>query len=186
MSPEPFTNNFQLTDTCVKNGGAHFFVEIASREFMDNLTSLLKNYSSSALNEDVRSKMLELIQSWAVAAESRPNASYIVEIYRTLQREGFNFPPRQEVASSMFDSNAVSLICSYPLNVVPNIARSLQSGQTRTFASDAERSSLSRTANTIVEIAAMSSVGLAPANQSPFHTLASLRLYASTMGAMQN
>ncbi|KAF2148861.1 ubiquitin binding protein [Myriangium duriaei CBS 260.36] len=95
-----------LTDTCVKNGGSHFFSEIASREFMDNLTSLLKNYSSASLNDEVRQRMLELIQSWAVAAESRPNAGYIVEIYRGLQREGFTFPPREEIASSMFDSNA--------------------------------------------------------------------------------
>ncbi|KAF4549751.1 VPS27-like protein [Elsinoe fawcettii] len=95
-----------LTDTCVKNGGTHFFVEIASREFMDNLTSLLRNHSSAALNDDVRQKILELTQSWAIAAESRPNAGYILEVYRTLQREGFHFPPRQEVAASMFDSNA--------------------------------------------------------------------------------
>ncbi|KAG8625035.1 hypothetical protein KVT40_006786 [Elsinoe batatas] len=95
-----------LTDTCVKNGGSHFFVEIASREFMDNLTSLLRNHSSAALNDEVRQKILELTQAWAIAAEQRPNAGYILEIYRTLQREGFHFPPRQEVAASMFDSNA--------------------------------------------------------------------------------
>lgn len=98
----------QLTDTCVKNGGSHFFTEVASREFMDSITSLLRNHSSAALNDDVRRKILELTQSWAIAAESRPNAGYILEIYRTLQREGYHFPPREEVASSMFDSNAVS------------------------------------------------------------------------------
>ena len=74
---------------------------------MDSMTSLIKNYGSQSLNEDVRQKILELIQNWATAAESRPSAGYIVEVYRQLQREGINFPPRQEVASSMFDSNAV-------------------------------------------------------------------------------
>ena len=82
--------------------------EIASREFIDNLTSLFKSFGLEPTNEDVRSKILELIQAWAAAAEGRYNLIYISETYKTLQREGYRFPPRQDMASSMFDSSAVS------------------------------------------------------------------------------
>ncbi|KAI0075927.1 ubiquitin binding protein [Panus rudis PR-1116 ss-1] len=92
-----------LTDICIKNGGDPFLVEVASREFMDNLVSILK---MPALNHDVKNKILRLVQNWAIAFEGKPQLSYVGEVYKTLQREGFNFPPRDPavVSSAMVDT----------------------------------------------------------------------------------
>ena len=75
---------------------------------MDNLVSLLQAVGPVAVNADVKGKILELIQSWAGATENRHDLGYLGEVYKTLQREGDQCPPRVTVASSMIDSSAVS------------------------------------------------------------------------------
>ncbi|GAK66176.1 ubiquitin binding protein [Moesziomyces antarcticus] len=82
-----------LTDICIKNGGDHFLQEVASREFMDNLVSVLRN--PAGVNHDVKAKALGLIQNWSQIAQAKPaQMAYIIDIYRQLKSDSaFDFPP---------------------------------------------------------------------------------------------
>ncbi|KAK9455240.1 hypothetical protein V1511DRAFT_521661 [Dipodascopsis uninucleata] len=95
----------KLVDTCVKNGGFHFLVEIASREFMDNLVSILKN--PTGVNPDVKTQMLELIQTWSSVFEGQMQLAYVTTIYNELKKEGFEFPSKPtQVSTTFIDSSA--------------------------------------------------------------------------------
>ncbi|KAJ7451084.1 vacuolar sorting-associated protein Vps27 [Mycena latifolia] len=92
-----------LTDICIKNGGDLFLAEVASREFMDNLVSILK---IPILNVDVKNNILRLVQNWSIAFEGKPTLSYVGQVYKTLTTEGFKFPPKDlaVVNSAMVDT----------------------------------------------------------------------------------
>lgn len=52
---------------------------------------------AKAMNQDVKQKVLRLVQNWAVAFESKPTLAYAGEVYRQLQREGADFLPGETV-----------------------------------------------------------------------------------------
>ncbi|KAF8972570.1 hypothetical protein BDZ97DRAFT_1901128 [Flammula alnicola] len=81
--------NVQLL--ALSNGGDLFLAEVASREFMDNLVSILK---MPALNHDVKQTILRLVQNWSVAFEGKPTLNYVGQVYKTLTNEGYKFPPK--------------------------------------------------------------------------------------------
>ena len=151
---------------------------------MDNLVSLLKAVGPGAVNAEVRNKILELIQSWATATEGRYELNYIGEVYKTLQRERFVFPPRVSVSSSMIDSSAVGFTC-YVLRMMLTIA-SLPNGLIPTFACDAEPHLHSRTESIIAATAEVASINSARPNHFRCHTSVSFNPYGSTTAAMRS
>ncbi|KAF9358953.1 Vacuolar protein-sorting-associated protein 27 [Mortierella sp. NVP85] len=93
-----------LTDVCVKNGGHHFLVEVASRDFVDNLVSILK--ASSGCNYEVKNRILALIQSWGILFRGKRGLGYVCDTYMILQQEGFPFPPKDNVGSAIVETEA--------------------------------------------------------------------------------
>ena len=73
----------------MKNGGDHFLVEIASREFMDNLVSILKIPN---LHREVSGKILRYIQNWSLAFGQKPHLNYVGQVYKQLKNEGASTP----------------------------------------------------------------------------------------------
>ncbi|KAJ3127258.1 Vacuolar protein-sorting-associated protein 27, partial [Physocladia obscura] len=94
----------KLLDTCAKNSGSHFLVEVATRDFMDSLVAIGGALNMATL--DVRKAALALIQTWGLSFKGKPELSYACEVYESLKREGVPFPAveQAEVSSIMVDT----------------------------------------------------------------------------------
>ncbi|KAM6905093.1 TOM1-like protein 2 isoform 2-T2 [Xenentodon cancila] len=80
-----------VLETCVKNCGHRFHVQVANRDFIDGV--LVKIISPKANPPTiVQDKVLSLIQSWADAFRSSPDLTGVVHIYEELKRKGIEFP----------------------------------------------------------------------------------------------
>lgn len=123
---------------------------------MDNLVSILK---MPALNHDVKTKILRLIQNWALTFEGKPALGYVGEIYRTLQREGMSSVIVSCSASDISVKASRSPLETLPRPVPPWWTRRRhRSGLTPMFAYGVAPLSPSRTASTIVGTAVKSSI----------------------------
>ncbi|CAO3663492.1 unnamed protein product [Rhizopus microsporus] len=71
---------------------------------MEEVTHVLK----TASNQDVKHKVLYLVQTWGIAAKGNPSLSYITGTYSLLKAEGYAFPPVTEKIDSIFLETAVA------------------------------------------------------------------------------
>ncbi|XP_034045386.1 TOM1-like protein 2 isoform X4 [Thalassophryne amazonica] len=80
-----------VLETCVKNCGHRFHVQVANRDFIDGV--MVKIISPKANPPTiVQDKVLSLIQAWADAFRSSPDLTGVVHIYEELKRKGIEFP----------------------------------------------------------------------------------------------
>ncbi|KAG7243577.1 hypothetical protein INR49_011134 [Caranx melampygus] len=80
-----------VLETCVKNCGHRFHVQVANRDFIDGV--LVKIISPKTNPPTiVQDKVLSLIQAWADAFRSSPDLTGVVHIYEELKRKGIEFP----------------------------------------------------------------------------------------------
>lgn len=97
----------QLTDVCIKNGGSHFLVEIASREFVDPLMAIARNDDA---NPEVQQRVLGLLQQWAVAFAGQLQLQQMENAVTQLKSEGVSFPSASHdnaaVTSTFIDTKA--------------------------------------------------------------------------------
>jgi hypothetical protein len=110
----------QLTDICVKNGGDHFLSEVTSREFMDNLVSILK---MPGLNHSVRDDILKYIQNWSLAFEGKPSLSYVNQVYKTLKSEGIHLVDLLSPRFTLAAQDIISLQRILPWRTLPWLIR---------------------------------------------------------------
>nr|CAG4641661.1 EOG090X05AE [Eurycercus lamellatus] len=87
----------QVMESVVKNCGSPIHEEVASKAFMDELREMVHKTT----NDKVRSKVLELVQTWAFAFRNSPKYSIIPDTLNILKAEGYTFPTLRE-SDAMF------------------------------------------------------------------------------------
>ncbi|KAI7894289.1 uncharacterized protein EV154DRAFT_98059 [Mucor mucedo] len=105
-NPNVILATLSLVDTCMKNSGSSFVKEVATREFMEEITHLIK--VPTGCNQDVKQKVLYLIQVWGIASKGNTSLSYISGTYSLLRAEGYTFPPITERIDSILLETAIA------------------------------------------------------------------------------
>ena len=87
-------------ESCVKNCGILVHEEIATKAFMEELRDLVKQ----STDEGIKTKVLELLQTWGMAFRSSPKYRIVTDTLNLMKAEGWSFPPVRE-AEAMFEAD---------------------------------------------------------------------------------
>jgi growth factor-regulated tyrosine kinase substrate len=105
-------------DTCIKNGGDHFLAEIASKEFIDEMSGIMQSPVShrtsykvfktngQTVSAEVRNMAIKDFQTWALLLEPKPEFRLISESYHSLKGMAkVQFPtPTNQTGKALLDT----------------------------------------------------------------------------------
>ncbi|GBP59968.1 Hepatocyte growth factor-regulated tyrosine kinase substrate [Eumeta japonica] len=89
-----------VLESIVKNCGSGVHDEVATKAFCEMLRELVK----SSPHENLRNKILELIQAWAFAFRNTPKYRAVQDMVNILKAEGHKFPSLKE-SDAMFSAD---------------------------------------------------------------------------------
>ncbi|KJE97643.1 hypothetical protein CAOG_007755 [Capsaspora owczarzaki ATCC 30864] len=117
---------FTILDSCMKNCGRVFQIEVAAADVLDKIAGLLQTKVQT--NAKVCDRIKELIQDWDTDLS---NITAFHRVYENLKREGYDFPPKKKPTST---SSAPRPAAAAPASqedaeLAMAIARSLQESQ---------------------------------------------------------
>lgn len=101
-NPNPHVALYALLvlESCVKNCGTLIHDEVGTKQYMEQLKDLVK----TTTHEDVKQRVLELIQAWAHAFRNIPKYRAVQDTLNIMKTEGYVFPALKE-SDAMFVAN---------------------------------------------------------------------------------
>ncbi|XP_049776046.1 hepatocyte growth factor-regulated tyrosine kinase substrate [Schistocerca cancellata] len=89
-----------VLESCVKNCGHLIHDEIGTKQYMEQLRELVKTTN----HENVKNKVLEMIQAWAYAFRNSPKYRAVQDTLNIMKTEGYKFPVLKE-SDAMFSAD---------------------------------------------------------------------------------
>lgn len=99
-NPHVILFSLLVLESCVKNCGSLIHDEIGTKAYMEQLREIIK----TTQHENVRNKLLELIQAWAYAFRNIPKYRAVQDTVNIMKAEGYKFPALKE-SDAMFSAD---------------------------------------------------------------------------------
>ncbi|KAL1130762.1 hypothetical protein AAG570_012003 [Ranatra chinensis] len=92
--------SLQVLESCVKNCGSLIHEEVGTKGYME----LLRETVKTTTHENVKNKVLELLQTWAFAFRNSPKYRAVQDTVNIMKAEGYKFPTLKE-SDAMFSAD---------------------------------------------------------------------------------
>uniref|UniRef100_T1HCT8 Hepatocyte growth factor-regulated tyrosine kinase substrate n=5 Tax=Rhodnius TaxID=13248 RepID=T1HCT8_RHOPR len=99
-NPHVIMFSLMVLESCVKNCGSLVHDEIGTKAYMEQLREAIK----TTQHENVKNKLLELIQAWAYAFRNIPKYRAVQDTVNIMKAEGYKFPALKE-SDAMFSAD---------------------------------------------------------------------------------